>query len=55
MDLKAIRKAKKVSVEKTGLNARTVSKIESGSDQVSVKNLKIYLESIDLTLTYSIK
>lgn len=55
MRLKEIRKSAKVSVKDTGLNARTVAKIESGSEFVSVKNLKIYLESIGLTLTISIK
>jgi len=54
MNLKELRKSAKISVKQTGLNARTVKKIETGNDSVSVKSLKIYLDSIGLKLNYSI-
>lgn len=54
MVLKQIRKAAKVTIKDTGLNARTVAKIESGKESVSVKIMRQYLESIGLKLTYSL-
>jgi len=54
MELKRIRKAAKVTVKDTGLNARTVAKIESGNESVSVKNLRKYLTAIGIKLTYSL-
>ena len=54
MDLKLIRKAARISIKDTGLNSRTVKKIESGDDSVSVANLKKYLESVGLKIIFTI-
>ncbi len=52
MDLKTIRKAKKVTIEKIGLNSRTVKAIEEGQETMSVKALKQYLNAIGLNIGY---
>lgn len=53
--LKNIRKGMKVKVQDIKLDRRTVAKIENGDVSVSVESLKIYLDAIGLTLTYSIR
>ncbi len=54
MQLKDIRKAAKVKVKDIKLDSRTIRKIESGDETVSVHILNVYLKAIGLTLTYSI-
>lgn len=54
MQLKQIRKAAKVKVQDIKLDRRTIAKIESGDETVSVKSLRIYLDAIGMKLTYSI-
>ena len=55
MQLREIRKASKVKINQIKLDSRTIKKIEAGSDDVTVKSLNTYLESIGLQLTYSIR
>lgn len=47
---KAIRKGQKIGVIGTGLDARTVRKIESGSEKISVEKMRVYLAAIGLRL-----
>ena len=54
MDFKAYRKAQKIRIKQTGLNTRTVNKIESGNEDVTIKSFKQYLEAINVKLIYTV-
>ena len=53
-NFKTLRKAQGISIKSTGLNARTVNRIESGSEKVTVEHLRRYLEAIGLRLCYCV-
>lgn len=54
IQLREIRRARKIKIKEMPLDYRTIRKIESGSEEITVKSLKTYLNAVGLNLTYSL-